>query len=310
MSRLSIRQLELVRAIMRTGSLTAAASGLGISQPAASRLLRHAEDGLGFALFERRANGLRPTHEAKALYPEIDRLFSDFEFIERTAGDLVRLRSGRLRVAAIPSLALTTLAEAVGLFRQRHPAVSVTIETALNYEVSDLVLDRRVDLGLAYLPTRVDDLDVEEIGNTSIVAALPADHGFAGRAFMTARDLPGDPLVSFSSALPIGEHISAAFRAAGLDRPVALEVGHSFLACALVRAGAGIALVDSLAQRSGLFTDLAFVPIRPPIVIRAALLSSGEQELSLAARAFADTLREVARRDHAPAHAPARAGTG
>ncbi|MCF3935484.1 LysR family transcriptional regulator [Acuticoccus sp. M5D2P5] len=293
MSRLSIRQLEIVRAIMRTGGLTTAASALGISQPAASRLLRHAEDSLGFPLFERRANGLRPTHEAKAIYPEIDRVFSDLEFIERTAGDLARLQSGRLRVAAIPSIALTVLADALGLFRRTHPGVTVAIETALNYEVADLVLDRRVDLGLAYMPTRVDDLAVEEVGLTSVVLAVPKGHPFANRDSASVAEIPDDPFISFSSTLPIGEYISSALRAAGAERPVAIEVGHSFLACVLVRAGAGIAMVDRLAERSGLFGDLAFVPFDPPIPIRAALLTLSDQEPSLAARAFCETLRRV-----------------
>lgn len=291
MARLSFRQLEIVRAILRTGSLTAAAHGLGISQPAASRLLHHVEDHFGFPLFERRGNGLRPTHEARALYPEIDRVFSDMEFIERAAGDLVRLQSGRLRVAAIPSLALTVLADAVGRFRQAYPAVSVSIETALNYDVADVVLDRRVDLGLAYMPTRVDDLLVEAIGTTAVQAALPRDHRLAGRAAVGAADLEGDPLISFSSSLPIGDLIAGVFREEGVERPVAVEVGHSFLACALVRSGAGVALVDGHAERSGLFGDLAFVPFRPTLEISTVMMRASDQELSLAARAFAETLR-------------------
>ena len=151
--------------------------------------------------------------------------------------------------------------------------------------------DRRADLGLAYMPTRVDDLTVEDVGETHILAALSADHPLAARKRVTAADLLVDPLVSFSSALPIGEYIAAAFRDCGVERPVALEVGHSFLACAMVRAGAGIALVDSLAERSGLFPDLAFVPLDPPIRIRAVMLSLRDQIPSLAAAAFAKAVR-------------------
>lgn len=293
MNRLSLRQLQIFRAVMRTGSLTAASQALGVSQPAASRLLRHAEDRLGVPLFERRGNGLIPTHEAKALYPDIDRLLGDLDYVERAAEDLRRLQAGRLRIVTIPSLALTIAAEAVGRFRTIHPSVSIQIEAVLNFEVPEVVANRRADLGLAFMPLRADLLAVEEISTTAIVVVMRPDHRLANRPHLSVADLAGEALVSFSKTLPIGALIAAAFEAAGVTQEVAVEVGHSFLACALVRAGAGIAIVDGLAEPGGIFTDLCSVPLVPAASMSAVLLTPNDQEPSLAARAFCAVLREV-----------------
>lgn len=300
MKRLSLRQLEVFRAIMRTGSLTAASNGLGISQPAASRLLGHAERQLGLTLFDRSNNRLRPTPEARVLYPDVDRLLADLDYVERMADDLQRLKTGRLRIATITSLALTVVAEAVASFSKAFPSVSVQVETALNFDVPDIVLNRGVDFGLAFLPLPTDELWVEEIRRTDIVAVVPRDHPLARRDILTTPELRDEPLISFKRALPIGAYVANAFEAAGVSPPISIEVGHSFLACSLVRAGAGIALVDSLAEDSVMFPELRFIPVKPAIPISAVLLAAENRTPSLVADAFRGILRDVAGNQIAP----------
>ncbi|CAJ3076526.1 LysR family transcriptional regulator [Burkholderia pseudomallei] len=62
--RLNLRQIEVFRAIMLTGSISGAAKLLHVSQPAVSRLISYAEQRLGLALFERIKGRLYPTPEA------------------------------------------------------------------------------------------------------------------------------------------------------------------------------------------------------------------------------------------------------
>lgn len=280
---------------MRSGTLTGAATALGVSQPAATRLLRHAEDQLGMALFERANGRLRATSEARSLYREVERILGDLEYVERAAGDLRRLQVGRLRVAAIPSLAITTVAQALGRFVRAHPAVTISTATVLNYEVPEHVRDRRADIGLAFAPIADHELEIEEICRVPVVAVLPPGHSLAAREFVTPADLAGLPVVSFSTALPIGHLIETAFRDAGIDQPMAMEVGHSFVACAYVRAGAGVALVDGMAARSGAFPDLVVMPIVTELEIPAVLIRRGLQRQSMLASAFEHELRASAR---------------
>jgi len=277
---------------MRSGTMTAAAQSLGITQPAASRLLHHAEDQLGMLLFERANGGLQATPEAKALFPEVDRIFADIEYVQRVAEDLPRLRAGRLHIAAIPSMAITVVARALGTFVQKHPSVTISTSTVLNFEVPELVINRRADLGLAFMPIPAHGIDVEEIAQTQIVAVLPDGHPLLEKRVVTPPDLTGYPLISFSNSLPIGKWIEAAFRDFGINQPMAVEVGNSFVACAFARAGSGVALIDQLATESGAFADLHIRPVEPRLGISAVMVRPQEHRLSMLAEAFADELRQ------------------
>ena len=84
-----LRHIELFQAILQTGSLTAAAELLHISQPAASKILKHAEQQLGFALFDRVRGKLQPTAEAR-LQQQTERLAIDLQNLRRLADNLGR----------------------------------------------------------------------------------------------------------------------------------------------------------------------------------------------------------------------------
>ena len=87
-----LRHIEVFNAVMHTGSVSAAARLINISQPAVSRTLQHAELQLGFALFQRSKGRLTPTSEALALLPHMEKLFGQLEEVQRLADSL---RKGR-----------------------------------------------------------------------------------------------------------------------------------------------------------------------------------------------------------------------
>src|ERR1700738_1654762 len=72
---MNLRQFEILRAVMRTRSTVAAAQNLGMSQPAVSNAIKHAESALGFLLFDRVNKRMIPTQEAQILLAEAEPLF-------------------------------------------------------------------------------------------------------------------------------------------------------------------------------------------------------------------------------------------
>jgi DNA-binding transcriptional LysR family regulator len=70
---LTLRHIEVIRAVLRAGTVTGAARQLAVSQPALSRTLKNAETRLGLQLFERRSGRLSPTPEVLALQRDIEK---------------------------------------------------------------------------------------------------------------------------------------------------------------------------------------------------------------------------------------------
>ena len=100
-----LRHIEVFNAVMHTGSVSAAARLINISQPAVSRTLQHAELQLGFALFQRSKGRLTPTSEALALLPHMEKLFAQLEEVQRLADSLRKGRAtDELRIASVLAL--------------------------------------------------------------------------------------------------------------------------------------------------------------------------------------------------------------
>ena len=109
MAALSQRSLEAFRAVMRTGTVSAAAEELAISQPAVSRLIRDLEDRLDLSLFGRRGGRVVATREAHELWTEVERSFIGLGAIERAAAQIRQGYRATLTIAAAPAIAQSAL---------------------------------------------------------------------------------------------------------------------------------------------------------------------------------------------------------
>lgn len=289
---LSLRQIEVIRAVMRAGTVTEAAVHLAVSQPAVSRVLKLAEDRLGMVLFERRGGRLHPSPELRNLYPEIERIYDEIDYVLKAAEDMRTLRGGRVTLVSNPSIASTVLARAIAGFTRDSPDIRIQIRSALNYEIADAVAARHAEIGLGFdlVPTR--DLRIRPLGHSSLVCVCPADHPAASLQQVSPADLEPYPLISFARSLAIGEAIDTAYIDAGITRKIAIDVGQSFIACALVAAGTGITVVDSLTASTWNAAGLEVRPFRPsrPLAITAVI--PAHRKLSLAAQALLAQIEE------------------
>ena len=91
---MNFRQMEVFHAIMMTGSVTSAAKSLNITQPAATKILRHSEDQLKFRLFHRIKGRLVPTDDALAILPDVERVFQEMRAVHQSLDDVRNARRG------------------------------------------------------------------------------------------------------------------------------------------------------------------------------------------------------------------------
>lgn len=126
-SRLRLRQLRLMLALEELGSLRRAADEIGMTQPAATKMLHEAEDLLGVKLFERLPRGMRATPFGETLIYYSRMIFAELSGMRE---ELVALESGnlgRVTVGAIPALASSLLTRTIATLKQSHPRLSMSI---------------------------------------------------------------------------------------------------------------------------------------------------------------------------------------
>lgn len=290
---LSIRQLQIIHTVVSTGSVTAAAQALGISQPAVSMMLRECSREAGFPMFLRKQGRLQPTAETRVLLVDLDRVFDGIERIGRLIEDMSDTHVGSIQIAATATLANNILPAAIAEFQRSRPRIQITVKTTDVPSVIQSVVREEVDLGLALSPLAPHDARAIDLCTADLVAVVGPSHPLAGLAMVEAGDLAPYPLISFSRSQPLGALVEQAFRKAGTPRRVAIEVNQSSVACALARAGAGVAVIDPFwlieAPENGIVC-LKFAPSTP---VTAQLLVSRGAPLSRTARLFLAAMRRT-----------------
>ncbi|MBR0667417.1 LysR family transcriptional regulator [Roseomonas hellenica] len=291
---LSFRQLEIVRAVCRQGSVTAAAAALDISQPAVSMMLRESAAVTGFPLFQRRQGRLQPTAELRLILRDLDQVFDGMERIGRLMEDMRDASIGTLQLAATPTLADNLLPRALALFRRSRPRVQISIQAMDNTGVVGQVLQERVDLGLVLSPVGEPDVRLVDLCTRPLVCILPPDNPLARRRTVALGELGPYPLISFSRSLPLGNLVERCFRAAGVARRIAIEVNQSSVACAMVRAGLGIAIIDPFFLMDGQDHGVAQLALAPAADVSAQALLPGNATPSRLTLMFLANLRRAA----------------
>ena len=165
---LNLRQIEVFRAVMTSGSISGAAKLLHVSQPAISRLLSHTEQRLGFALFERVKGRLYPTPEARQLFKEVEAVYDGVRRVEALANELSEKRSGILHLVSSPSIGHMLIPMAITAFHKTHPEVKVTFQPLTVVPLTQMLLERRADLGAVILPSQHPNLSSEPIGQGNL----------------------------------------------------------------------------------------------------------------------------------------------
>jgi DNA-binding transcriptional LysR family regulator len=282
---MNARQLEVFRAIMRNGTLTAAAEALRVSQPAVSKVLRHFESQIGYALFERLGGRLVPTAEAHLLYRDADRIFREIEALKSFSDRIRDKRLGSLRIGASGPPTFALLPDAAERFLRRNPGVELKIETLPAAEVAERIIVGEIDLGLTMVSIAAPQIRCEMLGSAEIVAVMSLASPLSERAEIWPPDLAGETLISYGSKPAIGQRLDHVFREHGLTRRVGIEITLSIGALPLVQRGLGVALVDGLVPWRG-FGDLVVRPFRPVVSQDIVLATNSALPGSRFAREF------------------------
>lgn len=290
-----LRQIEVFHAVYTNGSMTNAAAKLNVSQPSVSKVLAHAEQQLGYRLFDRVKGKLIPTPEAHQLFSHVRTVFEDVDRLRHVAVNLKASSAGRIRVASTPAFGLEILPRAVTTFREKHSDAIFDIETLHLDEIHHALQESRIDIGLAFDPSARPGIERKRLAKARFFVLAHSTSEFGNKTALTFDDLKGRPFIGLNSRSPLGQALSKYLDASELAPNVVAWTETYHIAKALVASGAGITITDEITARSSIGGDVGMWPLEPVINFDIALLQLSDSPLSLATKRFKQHLGKTVR---------------
>ncbi|MGP4015433.1 LysR family transcriptional regulator [Saccharopolyspora sp. 5N708] len=296
---LDVRRMQVLRAVVTSGSVSAAAVNLGYTPSAISQQLSTLEKEAGTPLLEKVGRGLRPTPAGTLLAERAGRIA---ELLSNTEVELADIRAGRtglLRVRFFHTASVGLIPPAVAKFRAEHPEVQLDLrmqEAGLVDEVAAGEADLAIIVVGRTAPER-RGVRFVHLADDPYRVVLPKSHPVAAQECVDLVQLAGDSWVN--SALTSDDVCSQllrdAYASAGFTPKVVLETDGSYSAQGFVAAELGIALVPRLGL-DVVHPDVVVRSVRHPEPVRRLYVAVRETVADRpATRSLLSTLLEIAR---------------
>lgn len=295
--KLKERQIEVFRTVMATGSLTAAAQQLGVSQPSLSMTIRRFEDELSTTLFERIGGRLVPTDEAKLIFVEVDRVYGQFDRLSDAIHAIARGDNSVFRFGTTPSIGMRLLPKALSKLRGDAPSRVFYCDFLPQKDISDYLLFGQGSCVTSIAPAEDPNLDCTVFAKGGLYCVMPKGHHLAGEKIISPSDLKGEVLISFNPNTTHGRYIDATYARANVERKTHVYVHFVEAALSFVAENIGVAILDPYSvldcERSGLVAR----PLKDSVDVPAYLYWSKFRPRSKATDELAAALVDMARQN-------------
>ena len=290
---MELQQLRGFVEVARTHSFTQAARRLFVTQPAVSLQIKALEEELGQVLLERSGRTPRLTPAGEILYRHAVSMLTELNATREELEGLNEVLRGRVVVGTSDTYCTYILPEVLQAFRVAYPQVTLEIRNKMSSEVGQLVLEDRVDLGLATLPVRHRSLDAELLFHRRDVLICPLGHPLATRKWVRLQTVAAEPLLVLEHGSRSRELLEHAYRESGLHLEAVMDLGSIEVIKQFVEIGFGVAVAPLVAvQREVSEGRLAAVPIRELPARPVGIVTHRGRSLSAAAAAFFELLKE------------------
>jgi DNA-binding transcriptional LysR family regulator len=228
-----------------------AAERLAMAQPPFSQQIKTLEEELEVTLVSRARRPIELTSAGRAFLHEARRILHQVEAARATARRVGAGYEGRLAIGVVGSAAVEFLPDILRRFRERWPAVTLSVREMPSPLQLEALVNGGLDLGFVRPPVVDPTLTVRVIAQEPFVIALPIEHAAAHRPALRLADLSGTPLVIFGEEEAPGFHgqIMHLCQRAGYAPSLVQEASQMTTMIALVAAGLGAAVVPRAARR-------------------------------------------------------------
>lgn len=288
---ITLRELEVLQALISAGTAISAARRLGISQSAVSRRLAQLEDRLGFQLFRREGGRLVPTVEALSINEKLAPVFETLAQIAHSGDRPEQGHLGALSIVAPPTIAHRFLPPRIAAFRRANPGLQISFDIMASDSLLTGIAEGRFDLGIADSNVAHEGVTTELLLETQAICLLPAGHHLASYDVIRPEDLHDTDFVALSRRHSSRAKIDRIFDQAGVRVRVVIETSTNVTGAEFVREGLGVSLMNPFPMIHQIGDQITLRPFLPAIRYSTNFLMSSSRAPSAAALAFMQSVR-------------------
>lgn len=286
-----LRHIEVFHAVYNCGSITGAAKLLNVSQPSISKVLAHAEQQLGFPLFDRHKGKIMPTREAERLIDHVNHAYRNINELRRVSKNLGSAESGVIRIAVIPALGIDIIPAAIASYLEQHPDTMFEIETLHQHQVVRALRELRIDFGIVFNPPTAQGIKIDHLATAEFVALSNDTSGPGHQSKMNLDELDGKRFVNLNTRSPLGQLLETRFESSNIKLRSVANVETYQMAKALVAYGAGMALIDEITARSTGHDSVIARYLEPPMQFDVSIMHTISDPLSIITQRFINHLK-------------------
>ena len=282
------RDLDIFLVLAETGSFRRTAAQVHLSQSAVSGVVARLEESLGTRLFDRTTRSVHLTAAGQVFVEQAKLLNAQTQEAVQRVQHITQIQSGKVSMAALPSLAATVVPRVMARFASQHPSIALQLHDTLSGPAFDLVRAGTVDFALTAANPDYADLDYTPLSADGFVLLIPLNHRLAkGKTPLTWLQVAELTHISMPLPASVRQYANAAFIEHRIAFKPRYEVEHIATIHAMVKAGLGVAALPELAaafvQQEGVVSRRLTGPdIQRPIGVvtrRNRSLSPAAQEM-------------------------------
>jgi len=287
----SIRQLRALSALAGSGSITAAANKLHLTQPAVTLQLRNLQALAGLPLIQRKSDGMLLTDAGKEVLALCERIEAAIAACETSLDMIAGRTAGRVSIGAV-STAKYFVPFAISGFLKLHPKIDVKLSIGNRQEIGSALRGYELDIAIMGRPPVDIDVDIHLIGDHPHVIIAPTAHRLAHKQNIALADLANETFLTRERGSGTRSLMEQLFGSAGIQPIVGMEMASNETIKQAVIAGLGIAFISAhtvatdLDERRLVILDVAGLPI----VRQWFVVSRKDKVLLPPARAMLDFL--------------------
>jgi DNA-binding transcriptional LysR family regulator len=299
-SRLKLRDLHILLAVVQQGSMAKAAEHLAISQPAVSKAIADMEHTFGLRLLDRSRSGVEPTAYGRALVTRGQAIFDELKLGIEELAFLADSTVGTLQIASTESVAAGLLPAVLERFSREQPGIRVDVAQAvMNTAHYRDLRERNIDLLIGRIPDPFDESDLEAkiAYDDQVVVVTGRQSKWARSRKLTFSDLVSERWVLPPDDTMPGLLADELFRVGGAEPPRApITTLSMHLCCQLAASSKFVTMLPgSILRFNALDRPLKILPIKlAPQRRPVGIVTLRNRTLTPAARLFIECVLRTA----------------